>query len=67
MADSVIKFFHGASTGIESKIEDGTINESDMVITSDTDELYYIDSTKTPHALGSSKSTEEQEHRRSRG
>lgn len=61
MADSVIKFFHGASTGIESKIEDGTINESDMVITSDTDELYYIDSTKTPHALGSSKSTEEVE------
>ena len=61
MADSVIKFFHGASTGIESKIEDGTINESDMVITSDTDELYYIDSAKTPHALGSSKSTEEVE------
>ena len=61
MADSVIKFFHGASTGIESKIEDGTINESDMVITSDTDVLYYIDSTKTPHALGSSKSTEEVE------
>ena len=61
MADSVIKFFHGASTGIEGKIEDGTINESDMVITSDTDELYYIDSTKTPHALGSSKSTEEVE------
>lgn len=61
MADSVIKFFHGASTGIESKIEDGTINESDMIITSDTDELYYIDSTKTPHALGSSKSTEEVE------
>lgn len=61
MADSVIKFFHGASTGIESKIEDGTINESDMVITSDTDELYYVDSTKTPHALGSSKSTEEVE------
>lgn len=61
MADSVIKFFHGASTGIQSKIADGTINESDMVITSDTDELYYVDSTKTPHALGSSKSTEEVE------
>lgn len=61
MADSVIKFFHGASTGIQSKIEDGTINESDMVITSDTDELYYVDSTKTPRALGSSKSTEEVE------
>ena len=61
MADSVIKFFHGASTGIQNKIEDGTINESDMVITSDTDELYYVDSTKTPHALGSSKSTEEVE------
>ena len=61
MADSVIKFFHGASTGIEGKIEDGTINESDMVITSDTNELYYVDNTKTPHALGSSKSTEEVE------
>lgn len=61
MADSVIKFFHGASTGIQGKIEDGTINESDMIITSDTDELYYVDNTKTPHALGSSKSTEEVE------
>ena len=61
MADSVIKFFHGASTGIAGKIEDGTINESDMVITSDTNELYYVDNTKTPHALGSSKSTKEVE------
>ena len=56
--DKVIKFFHGASTGIEGKITDGTINESDLIITSDTDELVYVDETKTPKTLGSSKTKE---------
>lgn len=58
-ADKVIKFFHGPYNGIQGKIEDGTINESDIVITSDTDEIVYIDETKTQKPLGSSKSKQE--------
>ena len=61
MADKIIKFYHGASTGIQGKIDDGTINESDIVITSDTDEIVYIDETKTQKPLGSSKSKQEWE------
>lgn len=61
MADNVIRFFHGASTGIQSKIDDGTINEADFVVTSDTDELIYVDATKTQKPLGSSKSKQEWE------
>lgn len=59
MADKIIKFYHGASTGIQGKIDNGTINESDIVITSDTDEIVYIDETKTQKPLGSSKSKQE--------
>ena len=58
-ADKIIKFYHGASTGIQGKIDDGTINESDLVITSDTDELVYIDENKAQKPLGSSKSKQE--------
>lgn len=61
MADKIIKFYHGASSGIQDKIDDGTINESDIVITSDTDEIVYIDETKTQKPLGSSKSKQEWE------
>ena len=61
MADKIIKFYHGVSTGIQGKIDDGTINESDIVITSDTDEIVYIDETKTQKPLGSSKSKQEWE------
>lgn len=61
MADKIIKFHHGASTGIQGKIDNGTINESDIVITSDTDEIVYIDETKTQKPLGSSKSKQEWE------
>ena len=61
MADKIIKFYHGASAGIQGKIDDGTINESDIVITSDTDEIVYIDETKTQKPLGSSKSKQEWE------
>lgn len=61
MADKIIKFYHGASSGIQDKIDDGTINESDIVITSDTDEIVYIDETKTQKPLGSSKSKKEWE------
>lgn len=58
-ADKIVKFYHGASTGIQNKIDDGVINENDLVITSDTDELVYIDETKTQKPLGSSKSKQE--------
>ena len=61
MADKIIKFYHGASSGIQGKIDDGTINESDIVITSDTNEIVYIDKTKTQKPLGSSKSKKEWE------
>lgn len=59
MADKIIKFYHGASSGIQDKITDGTINESDLVITSDTNELIYIDENKEQQPLGSSKSSQE--------
>ena len=60
-ADKVIKFFHGPSTGVEAKIGDGTINESDFVVTSDTDEWIYIDENKDQKVLGSSKTKETHE------
>lgn len=53
-----ISFFHGKKDDIQSKIDDGTITESDFVVTSDTDEYVYIDSDKSQHVLGSSKSKE---------
>lgn len=59
MADKIIKFYHGASSGIQGKIDDGTINESDLIITSDTDELVYVDESKELKTLGSSKSKNE--------
>lgn len=61
MADKIVKFYHGASTGIQDKIDDGTINESDLIITADTDELVYIDENKQQKPLGSSKSKQEWE------
>ena len=60
-ADKVIKFFHGPSTGVEAKLGDGTINESDFVVTSDTDEWIYIDENKSQKVLGSSKTKEKHE------
>ena len=60
-ADKVIKFFHGPSTGVEAKIGDGTINESDFVVTSDTDEWIYIDENKDQKVLGSSKTKQTHE------
>ena len=60
-ADKIVKFYHGASTNIQDKIDDGTINESDLVITSDTDEIVYIDENKVQKPLGSSKSKQEWE------
>lgn len=57
-ADKIVKFYHGASTDIQNQIDQNVINESDLVITSDTDELVYIDENKAQKPLGSSKTKE---------
>ena len=61
MADEnqVIRFFHGPEDGIDAKIEDSTINGSDIVITSDTDSIFFVDNQKQKHNLGSSKTKQE--------
>lgn len=48
MADvsTQIKFLYGSKSGIEGKIADNTIEGSDLVITSDTDELVFVDKAK---------------------
>lgn len=61
MADKIVRFFHGAEDNIDSKISDGTINESDLVITTN-DKLIYIDETKTKHELGGGDTETTQEH-----
>lgn len=59
--NQIIKFFHGQEQSIDSKITDGTITGADIIITSDTDSIFYVDGTKTKHALGSSKTKEKHE------
>lgn len=61
MADEnqVIRFFHGPEDGIDAKIEDSIINGSDIVITSDTDSIFFVDNQKQKHNLGSSKTKQE--------
>jgi hypothetical protein len=61
MADKIIRFFHGAEANIQGKIDDGTIDESDFIVTSDTDTLVYIDENKTQKPLGNSKTKTEHE------
>lgn len=60
-ADKIIRFFHGQEANIQGKIDDGTINESDFVVTSDTDTLVYIDENKAQKPLGNSKTKTEHE------
>lgn len=55
---STIRFFHGAESGIQAQIDAGKIDESDFVVTSDTDTLVYIDKDKNQHQLGNAKSKE---------
>ena len=43
---ATVKFLYGSRAGIESKVEDGTIDGSDIIITSDTDEFVFVDKTK---------------------
>lgn len=61
MADvsTQIKFLYGAKDGIEGKIKDGTIEGSDLVITSDTSELVFVDKSKNLKPI---KSRTELEH-----
>ena len=61
MADKIVRFFHGAEDDIDTKLGDGTINESDLVITTN-DKLIYIDETKTKHELGGGDTETTQEH-----
>ena len=61
MADKIVRFFHGAEDNIDSKITDGTINESDLVITTN-DKLIYIDENKAKHELGGGDTETTQEH-----
>lgn len=56
---TTIKFLYGSRAGIETKVEEGTIDGSDLVITSDTDELVFVDKNKEIHPL---KSRTEKEH-----
>lgn len=44
MADKKVKFGFGQKEGIDKAIQDGKLNNYDMVITTDTDEMAYIDS-----------------------
>lgn len=60
-ASQIISFFHGPESGIDAKIEDSTISGSDIVITSDSDSIIFVDSEKQKHTLGSSKTKEEHE------
>lgn len=59
--DQIIKFFHGPEGSIDTKITDGTISGADIIITSDTDSIFYVDSNKDKHQLGSSKTKETHE------
>lgn len=62
MPDKVIRFFHGAEDNIDAKLADGTINESDFIVTT-SDKLIYIDEAKAKHELGGGGDTETtQEH-----
>lgn len=61
-SSQVIKFHYGPEVSVDSKITDGTIDGSDLVITSDTDELMFITpEDKSKKVLGSSKTKEEHE------
>lgn len=61
MADTskTIKFHHGPAANVDAQIEAGTIDGSDIVITSDTDDIIFVDAEKTPHTLGNAKSKNE--------
>lgn len=63
MADEnqIISFFHGPESNIDSKIADSTIGGSDIIITSDTDSIIFVDNQKQKHTLGSSKTKTEHE------
>lgn len=56
-----VSFFHGPKASIQGKIDDNTITPADLVITSDSDELVYIDTDKSQHTLGNAKSKQEWE------
>lgn len=59
MADNTVQFHRGPEAGIQAQIDAGKIDGSDLVITSDTDALVFVDNDKKLHTLGSSKTKAE--------
>lgn len=59
-ADNKIAFFHGPTEKIAAGIKDGKINESDFVVSSDENILYYIDENKEAVPLGRDAKTQDE-------
>lgn len=59
-ADNKIAFFHGATAKIPEGIKSGKINESDFVVSSDENILYYIDENKNAVPLGRDAKTSDE-------
>lgn len=59
-ADNKIAFFHGATAKIPDGIKSGKINESDFVVSSDENILYYIDENKNAVPLGRDAKTSDE-------
>ncbi len=55
---ATIKFLYGSRNGIEPKIQDGSIDGSDLIITSDTDELVFVNKAKAVKPI-KSRTTQE--------
>lgn len=56
-----VSFFHGKEENVAQAIADGRINGSDFVVTSDTDNLIYVNKEQdklVPHVLGGPKTKE---------
>lgn len=56
-----VSFFHGKEENVAQAIADGRINGSDFVVTSDTDNLIYVNKEQdklVPHILGGPKTKE---------
>ena len=51
MADTAMKFGYGNKENLDTAIENGTIDERDLVLTKDTSELYYNKDDKTKQAI----------------
>lgn len=57
VVDKKISFHHGPSTLVDGQIASGKITPADFVVTSDTDELLFIDANKAKHSLSGNAKT----------